>query len=132
MKTIDFSTAEIQGIGRFVAGEDHLAFDWPGTQLHFALSGTATLTLVMDGARNWFNADINGHRQLIETGNGTAQYTLTWPAEETSAVSTVRITQRTEGVAATPEGRTGTVLFKGLIVEDEASISAIPFPARTM
>ena len=132
MKTIDFSTAEIQGIGRFVAGEDHLAFDWPGTQLHFALSGTATLTLVMDGARNWFNADINGHRQLIETGNGTAQYTLTWPAEDTSAVSTVRLTQRTEGVAATPEGRTGTVRFKGLIVDDDASISAIPFPARTM
>ncbi|MEM7366378.1 MAG: GDSL-type esterase/lipase family protein [Pseudomonadota bacterium] len=131
MKTIDFNTAEIQGIGRFVVRDDHLAFDWPGTQLHFALTGTSSLTLVMDGASNCFNVDIDDHRQVIETDHGIGQYSVSWPLDDTSTTM-IRITQRTEGVAATHQGRTGTVLFQGLIVDDDATISAVPFPAHTI
>lgn len=132
MQHMDFNAPQIQGTGRFVVTDDHLAFDWPGSSLHFAVSGTQSLALVMDGAGNWFNIDINGQRQVLSTGHETATYTLAWPATDNHQPTTVRITKRTEGRTATPHGPTGMVRFEGLILDPGTQLSALPFPARTI
>ncbi|MAV24722.1 MAG: hypothetical protein CMQ05_01205 [Gammaproteobacteria bacterium] len=132
MKNFDFNTPEIQGIGRFVVRDDHLAYDWPGSELYLGVSDTRSLSLVMNGAHNWFNVDINGHRQILATDGDTNTYNLQWPEPDHRGPVSVRITQRTEGTAATPDGRTGTVGFEGVILDDTASLSALPFPAHTI
>lgn len=95
----------IRYIGRFDF-QDSLepAFDWSGSAIEFAFSGTS-LTIVLEDGRNSYNVTVDDQRQVLETEMGVEHYLVADDLQPGEHL--FRLSKRTEAYV-------GAAVFKGV------------------
>lgn len=116
-QTISAANPNISYIGRFnFADPEAPTFDWPGTTIEAAFSGTA-VTLLLEDGNNLYNLYLDGEETLLWTYADQTTYTVA--SDLAAGRHQLRLVKRTEF-----DGAVGT--FRGLHLPDGGSIQPPP------
>jgi len=99
--------------GRVIRSGDHCYFDWPGTGFRFRITGSKTVSLLMNGARNSFNVTVNGSTEILQADEGDRIYIIAAELDP-EQITDIDVCKRTEGIAHFIDGVTGCVEFSAI------------------
>lgn len=115
--TISPDDPRLSYIGRFnFAHPDGPTFDWPGTAVELAFTGSS-LTVLLDDGGNWYDVTINGQTSVLQTLLNQERYVLAAGLGE--GIHTARLEKRTEGMV-------GQATFMGFVLEPGGALQPPP------
>lgn len=107
----------IRYTGRFDSSDaSRPVFDWSGTTIEMAFSGTS-LTVLLEDDQNLYNVSVDGQSEVLEPSAGQMVYLVAEDLPDGSHVA--RITKRTEAYV-------GKGAFSGLILDSGHDLQALP------
>jgi hypothetical protein len=100
----------IRYYGRIYRAGDRSYFDWPGTGFRLRITGSETVSLHMNGARNFFNVTVNGNTEVLKTDGEARIYPIATRLDP-EQITDIDVCKRTEGIAHFVDGMTGCIEF---------------------
>lgn len=115
--TVTAADPRLSYIGRFnFANPAAPTFDWPGTAVELAFTGSSLTVLLEDGG-NWYDITINGETTVLQTIKNQESYVLATGLGE--GVHTARLFKRTESIV-------GQATLQGFVLSPGGALQAPP------
>ena len=112
-------------VGRYRTWQDHLEFDWPGTEVRLSFTGSTRVGVWMDGGGAYYNVSFVGYHRKMATHKGMHYYALV-EGLDSQVLHTIRLQRRSDAVLCDATSRYTPTLVHGFRLDASASIPMQP------